>query len=464
MCLCSPAIKADEDPLWNRVLEKFPDAIKMECGKACFSNLIWKGYGFKRPNFAEQTCEISTMSVNRHLKTYAYYKIRANDSYVVCFAEGIEKDIEKANENILKCEDRINSILYHDGSPCITDYSPRITGVNEGGDPEKLKEGMEKLGSLMKEHNVKVSPLNGNMCPLPMTKRGKVREVYDVGEDQLLIVATDKVSANDSVLKSVMPNKGEILTKLSRFWFEKLYHSELFPENQQHHHFLSTDLLDLPEAAYTALVKDNEGFQRIKERSMIVRKARALPIEAIVRGFITGSGFKDYTNNGKVCGIELPKGMKEFDKFEKPIFTPSTKAAVGDHDENVSEEYFYDMFGKEVMDEIKMRSLNLFISAATHASLKGILIADTKFEFGLDKRGKVILIDEIFTPDSSRFWPIESYEKNVPQGLAPESFDKQIIRNHLKETGLNGNEEELPEDVVMKTQLKYYEILTRLAL
>lgn len=278
-------------------------------------------------------------------------------------------------------------------------------------------------------------------------KEGKVREVYDNG-DNLIIVATDRISAFDVILKNKVTKKGAILTQMSKFWFD--FTKDIVPN-----HMLSVDVKDMPEFF------QNERFDG---NSMMCKKLEMLPIECIVRGYITGSGWESYKKNGTVCGIKLPEGLKESDKLLEPIYTPSTKAELGDHDENISFEKsvevlekIYPEKGAEYAQKIKECTIALYKKCAEYAQSKGIIIADTKFEFGLDENGNVVLGDEILTPDSSRFWPVEGYEP----GKSQPSFDKQFVRDWLKQNP--DSDYLLPEEVVDKTVDKYkeaYELLT----
>ncbi len=278
-------------------------------------------------------------------------------------------------------------------------------------------------------------------------KEGKVREMYDYG-DTIILVATDRISAFDVILKNEIKDKGIILTKMSKFWFDMT--SDIVPN-----HMLSVDTADMPEFFRT---KEFEG------RSMICKSLDMLPVECIVRGYITGSGWKSYQEDGTVCGIKLPKGLKESEKLPEAIYTPSTKAEIGDHDENISYEEtiriledYYPGRGRELAAQIKDYTLELYNTCAEYALEKGIIIADTKFEFGLDDKGRVVLADEMLTPDSSRFWPKSEYKK----GKSQPSFDKQFVRDYLKQNPDCGYK--LPKDVIDKTIAKYkeaYEMLT----
>ena len=278
-------------------------------------------------------------------------------------------------------------------------------------------------------------------------KEGKVREVYDIG-DSLIITATDRMSAFDVILKNKVEKKGTILTKMSEFWFD--FTKDILPN-----HMISTDVKDMPEFF------QNERFDG---NSMKCKKLEMLPVECIVRGYITGSGWASYCENGTVCGIKLPEGLKESEKLPEPIYTPSTKAEIGDHDENVSFEQtvinlekIYPGKGQEYAEKLRDYTIALYKKCAEYALSKGIIIADTKFEFGLDENGNVILGDEMLTPDSSRFWPLEGYEP----GKGQPSYDKQFVRDWLKANP--DSDYLLPEEVIKKTVDKYkeaYELLT----
>ena len=278
-------------------------------------------------------------------------------------------------------------------------------------------------------------------------KEGKVREVYDIG-DSLIITATDRISAFDVILKNKVEKKGTILTKMSEFWFD--FTKDILPN-----HMISTDVKDMPEFF------QNERFDG---NSMKCKKLEMLPVECIVRGYITGSGWASYCENGTVCGIKLPEGLKESEKLPEPIYTPSTKAEIGDHDENVSFEQtvinlekIYPGKGQEYAEKLRDYTIALYKKCAEYALSKGIIIADTKFEFGLDENGNVILGDEMLTPDSSRFWPLEGYEP----GKGQPSYDKQFVRDWLKANP--DSDYLLPEEVIKKTVDKSkesYELLT----
>ncbi len=277
-------------------------------------------------------------------------------------------------------------------------------------------------------------------------KEGKVREIYDIGEN-LILVATDRISAFDVILKNKITKKGTVLTQMSKFWFD--YTKDILPN-----HMVSTDTADMPEFFRTPEFDGN---------SMLVRKLTMIPIECIVRGYITGSGWASYKKNGTVCGITLPEGLSECDKLPEPIYTPSTKAEIGDHDENISFERSIEVLekafpgrGEELAAKIRDCTIALYKKCADYALTRGIIIADTKFEFGLDENGEVVLGDEMLTPDSSRFWPLEGYEP----GHGQPSFDKQFVRDWLKANPDKGYE--LPDDVIAKTIDKYKEAYTLL--
>ncbi|MER3445551.1 MAG: phosphoribosylaminoimidazolesuccinocarboxamide synthase [Candidatus Dadabacteria bacterium] len=281
---------------------------------------------------------------------------------------------------------------------------------------------------------------------LPAPKRGKVRDIYDLG-DRLLIVATDRISAFDVVLPNGIPQKGRVLNQVSKYWFRKTH--DIVPN-----HLISTDVDDYPGALWK--------YRDVLEgRSMMVKKARPLPVECIVRGYLSGSGWKEYQKSYSVCAIPLPPGLVESSKLEEPIFTPSTKAEEGQHDENISFEKTVEILGKDLAERVKEISIALYSRARDIAEKKGIIIADTKFEFGIDRdSGELILIDELLTPDSSRFWPKDEYEPGRPQ----RSFDKQFVRDYLTSIGWNQKPPapSLPPDVIEKTTEKYVEALMRL--
>lgn len=268
--------------------------------------------------------------------------------------------------------------------------------------------------------------------------RGKVRDIYDAGEN-LLMVATDRISAFDFILPDEIPFKGEVLNRISAFWFDKF--ADIVPN-----HLVSIDPADFPE-------EFAEYRDYLAGRAMLVKKAQTIPIECIVRGYLTGSGKKTYDENGTVCGIQLPEGLTEASKLPEPLFTPSTKAEIGDHDENISFERCCEIVGEDIATQIRDLSLEIYKAAAEYAATRGIIIADTKFEFGVID-GKVTLIDECLTPDSSRFWPAASYE----EGKIQPSYDKQFVRNWLKANwDMTGETPHLPAEVIDGTSERYRE-------
>jgi phosphoribosylaminoimidazole-succinocarboxamide synthase len=280
---------------------------------------------------------------------------------------------------------------------------------------------------------------------LPLLGRGKVRDIYAVGRDHLLIVTTDRLSAFDVVLPDPIPDKGRVLNELSNFWFRKLGH--IVPNH-------------LDGAAPDTVVKGGEEAAQVKGRSVVARKLKPLPIEAVVRGYLIGSGWKDYQKTGAVCGIPLPKGLRQADKLPEVIFTPATKAEVGAHDENISFAQVEKLIGRELAAKVRDASIRLYGEAADFARERGIIIADTKFEFGTDAKGELVLIDEALTADSSRFWPVDEYRP----GASPPSFDKQYVRDYLETLAWNKTPPapRLPADVIAKTSEKYREALQRL--
>ena len=282
------------------------------------------------------------------------------------------------------------------------------------------------------------------IASLPRIGRGKVRDIYAVGDDKLLIVVSDRLSAFDVVLPDPIPDKGAVLTQMSNFWFEKLAH--VVPN-----HLTGID----PES----VVADEAERAQVRARSVVVKKLKPLPIEAVVRGYIIGSGWKDYQKSGKVCGIELPKGLEQAQKLPRPIFTPATKATEG-HDENISFEETVKLIGRPLAEKVREVAIRLYTEAADYAAGKGIIIADTKFEFGTDERGNLVLIDEALTADSSRFWPADSYRV----GISPPSFDKQYVRDYLETLDWDKTPPapKLPAEVIAKTSEKYREALERL--
>lgn len=280
---------------------------------------------------------------------------------------------------------------------------------------------------------------------LPLVYRGKVRECYAVGEDKLLMIATDRISAFDVILSVPIPKKGKVLTALTNFWFEKL--AEGMP----------TQLTGIdPE---TVVAEDER--EQVRGRTMVVKRLKPILIECVARGYIIGGGWKDYQATGCVCGIKLPEGLKQAEKLPEPIFTPAAKAEVGTHDENISFEKVVELYGESIATQLRDLTISLYKKAADFAATKGIIIADTKFEFGLDENGQVCLMDEVLTPDSSRFWPAESYEV----GMSPPSYDKQFIRDWLETQTWDKTPPAPvpPAEIIEKTAAKYREALVKLS-
>lgn len=280
---------------------------------------------------------------------------------------------------------------------------------------------------------------------LPMIHRGKVRDIYDVDAQHMLIVATDRISAFDVVLPTPIPHKGEILTKVSNFWFERF--QKMIPNQLSD---MTIEELGLPE----------HEAKQLQDRAIIVKRLKALPVESIVRGYLIGSGWKEYQAQQSVCGISLPANIPIAGKLPKTLFTPSTKADVGQHDENISFEQTAKLIGADIAEQVRTISIELYENAAKYALSKGIIIADTKFEFGLDEKGNLTLIDEVLTPDSSRFWPADLYRP----GENPNSFDKQYIRDYLETLDWNKKAPgpKLPAEIVANTEAKYKEAAERL--
>ncbi len=274
---------------------------------------------------------------------------------------------------------------------------------------------------------------------------GKVRDLYEIDDQRMLMIATDRLSAFDVILAEPIPDKGKILTAISNFWFDKL--KGLVPS-----HFTG----DQPEDVVSA-----EDRPQVEGRAVVCKRLKPVPVEAIVRGYLAGTGWKEYKQSGTVCGIKLPAGLQEASRLPEPIFTPSTKAAVGDHDENISFDELSSKIGAELAGQVRDTAIKLYKAAAEFAATRGIIIADTKFEFGLDEHGVLTLMDEALTPDSSRFWPAESYQ----EGSNPPSFDKQFVRDWLESTGWNKQPPapELPVEVAVRTAEKYREALDKLA-
>ncbi len=279
---------------------------------------------------------------------------------------------------------------------------------------------------------------------LPLFYKGKVRDIYEIDADHFLIITTDRLSAFDVILPDPIPGKGKVLTSVSNFWFKKLKH--VIPN-----HLTDQNLKDL---------LPKKEFDQVNGRAIVVKKLKPLPVEAIVRGYLIGSGWKDYQNSGAVCGIKLATGLKQAQQLPKPIFTPSSKAAVGDHDENINYEKTIELIGADKASQVKEVSLQLYKKAAEYALEKGIIIADTKFEFGVDESDNLFLIDEALTPDSSRFWPADTYEVSI----SPPSYDKQIVRDYLETLDWDKTPPgpKLPEEILKKTSDKYQEVERKL--
>jgi phosphoribosylaminoimidazole-succinocarboxamide synthase len=288
---------------------------------------------------------------------------------------------------------------------------------------------------------------------LPLIGRGKVRDLYGVGADRLLMVATDRLSAFDVVMGEPIPGKGELLTQLSLFWFDLL--APIAPN-----HLTGED---------PASVVAPDDQAQVRGRSMLVRRLRPIPVEAVVRGYLAGSGWKEYCEGGTVCGVALPPGLGNASPLPQPIFTPATKAAAGDHDENIDFDRMVSIVGRPVAEAVRRVSIALYEAAAAHARARGIIIADTKFEFGFDAQDRIVLMDEVLTPDSSRFWPVEGYEAACRVGANPPSFDKQSVRDWLEAVRVDGRPWDkrppappLPSEVVERTAASYREALRRL--
>ena len=288
--------------------------------------------------------------------------------------------------------------------------------------------------------------LQSSIKSLPLLHKGKVRDIYDLGADKMLIVTTDRLSAFDVILPTPIDGKGAVLTQIANFWFDKLKH--IIPN-----HLTGIDP--------TSVVTDPAEKAQLGARAIVTRKLKPLPIEAIVRGYLVGSGWKEYQKSGTVCGIALPAGLQEASKLPEPIFTPSTKAEVGAHDENISFEQAAALMGRELAEKVRDAAIRVYQEAAEYALTRGIIIADTKFEFGVDEAGTLYLIDEVLTPDSSRFWPADQYQV----GKNPPSYDKQYVRDWLESSGWNKQAPgpELPPEVAAKTAEKYREAYRLLA-
>jgi phosphoribosylaminoimidazole-succinocarboxamide synthase len=284
-----------------------------------------------------------------------------------------------------------------------------------------------------------------NIKSFPLSSSGKVRDIYNVDDKYLLIVTSDRLSAFDVILPDPIPGKGSVLTEVSNFWFERC--KNIIPNH-------------LSDLAIEDVINKEDEIEILKGRAIVAYKLKPLPIEAVVRGYLIGSSWKDYKKKGEVCGIILPSGLKQAEKLSDPIFTPATKANVGNHDENIDFGMTKDLIGEELANKVRDISLRIYSEAVEYAIGKGIIIADTKFEFGLDEDNQLVLIDELLTPDSSRFWPIESYKI----GISPPSFDKQYIRDYLET--LNWNKKspgpKLPDEIIKKTSEKYQDARKKL--
>ncbi|PUE27691.1 phosphoribosylaminoimidazolesuccinocarboxamide synthase [Limnohabitans sp. JirII-29] len=287
------------------------------------------------------------------------------------------------------------------------------------------------------------------LTSLPLLARGKVRDNYAVGDDRILMVASDRISAFDVIMGEAIPGKGELLTKMALFWFSKLGH--ICPNH-------------LTGEAPESVVSPDEVAQ-VQGRSMLVKRLKPIPVEAVVRGYLAGSGWQEYQQSQSVCGVPLPKGLKNASKLPEPIFTPAAKAAVGDHDENITYEQVVEIIGSTLAEKIRTISIALYETARDVAAAKGIIIADTKFEFGLDPNGNLVLMDEVLTPDSSRYWPADSYQ----EGVNPPSYDKQFLRDWLETAQVQGKPwsksppaPHLPQEVIAQTAAKYQEAWARL--
>ena len=284
------------------------------------------------------------------------------------------------------------------------------------------------------------------LASLPLLSRGKVRDMYGISDEHLLIITTDRLSAFDVILDDPIPGKGQVLNQLANFWFERLKH--VVPNH-------------LTGIAPETVVKGDAEAAQVRGRAIVAKRLKPLPIEAVVRGYIIGSGWKDYQETGAVCGIALPKGLRQADRLPQAIFTPATKAEVGDHDENISFAQTIKLTGEALATQVRDIAIRLYTEASAFAATRGIIIADTKFEFGQDAAGQLCLIDEALTPDSSRFWPADQYQV----GISPPSYDKQFVRDYL-ETLTDWQKTPpappLPQDVIEKTQAKYFEAIERL--
>ena len=293
--------------------------------------------------------------------------------------------------------------------------------------------------------NLKSALFETSIPNLPLIGRGKVRDIYSVDEKHLLIVTTDRLSAYDVILPDPIPGKGEVLTKISLFWFRMM-----------------ADIIDnqLTELNVDDVVDDVKTCDLIRDQALVVKRLKPLPIEAVVRGYLIGSGWRDYLDTGQVCGIDLPEGLQQADKLPETLFTPANKAKAGDHDENISFEQVVNLIGENLAIKVRDVSIQIYERAAAYALQRGIIIADTKFEFGLDHEGRLHIIDEVLTPDSSRFWPVDKYEV----GGSPPSFDKQFVRDHLDTLDWDRTAPgpDLPTEILERTASKYREALDRM--
>ena len=286
--------------------------------------------------------------------------------------------------------------------------------------------------------------IHSQLKSLELLNQGKVRDIYNINDDKMLIVTTDRISAFDVIMKQAIPLKGQVLTQMANFWFKKI--DKIVPNHLTHE-----DPLNFVH---------KEDSNKVKNRAIVVRKLNPIPVEAIIRGYLIGSGWKDYQMNQSVCGINLPQGLKLAEQLLEPIFTPSNKAKVGDKDENISIKECQSLIGKNITEQIAKISKEIYKYAFNYAYQKDIIIADTKFEFGVDNSGKIYIIDEVLTPDSSRFWPMDSYQT----GISPPSFDKQFVRDWLESIDWNKSPPppDLPIEIIEKTSQKYQEVLTKL--
>lgn len=290
------------------------------------------------------------------------------------------------------------------------------------------------------------SLFESNIDGLELLSRGKVRDIYAIDDQRLLIVTSDRISAFDVILPDPVPGKGEVLTQISNFWFDRTGH------------IISNHVMD---DSLESVLPGHDNLDQLRDRTIVAQRLKPLPIEAVVRGYIIGSGWKDYQQSGAVCGIDLPEGLALADRLPEPIFTPATKAEVGEHDENISFDQAADLVGRDLANFVRDTSIALYQHAADYARGRGIIIADTKFEFGLDDEGQVVLIDEALTPDSSRFWPAHSYRP----GISPPSFDKQFLRDYLETLDWDKKAPGpvIPPEIMQRTADKYQEALRLLA-